>query len=203
MELDTIRKNLDAPPCRSHGSKSLTPAAVLLPLMKRDGEVRILFTKRSQSVRVHKGQISFPGGVREESDQDLLATALREAHEEIGLLPADVDVLGSVGPVETVTSGFLVHTFVGQIPHPYPFRLCDREVARILTVPLSFIADTANWHRSSSRVNGNVFEWFFIPCGKHVIWGATARILGIFLRLNGIHVGWNEENDDRIRGKAV
>ena len=164
-------------------------AAVLFPLLNKDGEVHILFTKRTQTVRVHKGQISFPGGVRDRADEDLLATALREADEEIGLRLEDVEILGSLEPVETVTSGFLVHTFVGLIPYPYPFQLNSREVAKILTVPLSFVANPANWREFFSNLSDRPFEGFSVPYGEHVIWGATARILRFFLKRNGIDVG--------------
>ncbi|MBW1897149.1 MAG: CoA pyrophosphatase, partial [Deltaproteobacteria bacterium] len=113
MELDTIRKNLEWRAVDDRSSANFTPAAVLFPLLKKNGEVHILFTKRTQTVRAHKGQISFPGGVRDQGDESLLATALREAREEIGLQPEDVDVIGSLEPVSTITSGFFIYTYVG------------------------------------------------------------------------------------------
>jgi 8-oxo-dGTP pyrophosphatase MutT (NUDIX family) len=189
MELDIIRKNLSAGLHESTTPDDLTPAAVLLPLFEKDGALHILFTKRTQTVRAHKGQISFPGGVRDKADENLLATALRESSEEVGLQPKDVDIIGPLKPVGTVTSGFLVHTFVGLIPYPYPFKLNSREVAEILTVPLSYLASPKNWRERFSNMNDGPFEGSFVSYGEHIIWGATARILRIFFRTNGIDVG--------------
>ena len=119
--LDVIRKNLRAEIQENAFPSHLTPAAVLLPLLYKDDVLHILLTKRTKTVKAHKGQVSFPGGVRDLDDESMLATALREAHEEIGLHPKDVEVLGALEPIETVTSGFIVYTFVGRIPYPYPF----------------------------------------------------------------------------------
>jgi 8-oxo-dGTP pyrophosphatase MutT (NUDIX family) len=116
--LERIRKNLAAEPEQTSVSVNLTPAAVLLPLLHKDEELHILFTKRTQTVKAHKGQVSFPGGVRDPDDESLLKTALREAQEEIGLRPEDVEILGALDPITTVTTDFLVYTFVGQIPFP-------------------------------------------------------------------------------------
>ena len=181
--LGTIRKNLavSTPPERPV-SDGLTPAAVLFPLLYKDDEPNILLTRRTQMVKTHKGQVSFPGGVRDAADKSLLVTALREADEEIGLQPNDVQILGSLDPVSTASSGFLVHSFVGLIPYPYPFRLNSREVADILIVPFHFLADAKRWHRNPLISNNQPFDDYFVPYGKHLIWGATARILKIFFK---------------------
>ena len=180
--LGTIRKNLAASPPECPVSDSLTPAAVLFPLLYKDDEPNILLTRRTQMVKTHKGQVSFPGGVRDAADKSLLVTALREADEEIGLQPNDVQILGSLDPVSTASSGFLVHSFVGLIPYPYPFRLNSREVADILIVPFHFLADAKRWHRNPLISNNQPFDDYFVPYGKHLIWGATARILKIFFK---------------------
>ncbi len=178
--LGIIRKNLAAE-SRDHPiSGSLTPAAVLLPLLNKDDELNILLTRRTQMVKAHKGQVSFPGGVRDAADESLLSTALREAQEEIGLQPKDVEILGSLDPVATTSSGFLVHSFVGLVPYPYPFRLNSREVAETLMVPFHFLADAKHWHRIPFISNNQPFDHYFVPYGKYLIWGATARILKIF-----------------------
>ena len=178
--LDTIRKSLAAEPREHPVSGSLTPAAVLLPLLYQDDKLSILLTRRTQTVKAHKGEVSFPGGVQDAADESLLATALREAQEEIGLQPDDVEILGSLDPVATSSSGFLVYSFVGLIPYPYPFRLNSREVAEILMVPLHFLADSKHWHRNPFVSNNQSSDDYFVPYGKYLIWGATAHILKIF-----------------------
>ncbi len=186
--LERIRKNLAAEPEQTSVSANLTPAAVLLPLLHKDDELHILFTKRTQTVQAHKGQVSFPGGVRDPDDESLLETALREAQEEIGLRPKDVEILGALDPIPTVTTGFLVYTFVGQIPFPYPFQLNSREVAEILVVPFQFLADEAHWSWRSYQAHNQPFQAYFVTYGDHRIWGATARILKIFFKKNGIEM---------------
>ena len=176
----TIRKNLANGPRELPISRNLTPAAVLLPLLYKDDELIILLTKRTQMVKVHKGQVSFPGGVKDAADKSFLVTALREAQEEIGLEPKDVEILGSLDPITTTSSGFLVHSLVGLIPYPYSFQLNGREVEEILMVPFNFLSDVKNWYRNSSVWNNPPFDDFFVPYFKYLIWGATARILKIF-----------------------
>ena len=189
MDLHSLRLSLHVTSTESPGPGNLVSAAVLLPLVQKETGVEILFTRRAQTVRTHKGQISFPGGVRDDADESLLFTALREADEEIGLRPEDVEILGSLKPVETITSGFLIHTFIGLIPYPYPFQLNGREVAEILMVPIDFLSDPARWHRRCFDSNEGLREAHCVSYGKHLIWGATARILKIFFRQTGIEVG--------------
>ena len=186
--LERIRHNLSAVPQYSSSPPDLTVAAVLLPLLSKEEELHVLLTKRTQTVKVHKGQISFPGGVQEPSDESLLATALRESQEEIGLGPHDVEILGALDPIRTVTTSFLVHTFVGFIPYPYPFQPDGREVAEILLVPWHFLADDANWSKRSYHANNRSFEAYFVSYGDYRIWGATARILKNFFEKNGIEM---------------
>lgn len=189
MDLNSMRKSLGATSPESPEPGNLVPAAVLLPLVQKETQIEILFTKRTQTVRAHKGQISFPGGVRDEGDESLLFTALREADEEIGLRPQDVEIIGSLKPVETITSRFLIHTFIGLIPYPYPFQLNGREVAEILMVPIDFLSDPGRWHRRCFDSNHGLREAQCVSYGKHLIWGATARILKIFFQQTGINVG--------------
>jgi 8-oxo-dGTP pyrophosphatase MutT (NUDIX family) len=184
--LERIRNNLAAEPEQKSVSANLIPAAVLLPLLLKDDDLHILFTKRTQTVKAHKGQVSFPGGVRDSNDASLLTTALREAEEEIGLKPKDVEILGALDPITTVTTGFLVYTFVGLIPYPYPFQLDGREVAEILTAPLHYLADDAHWSKRYYQAHDKSFEAYFVTYAHYRIWGATARILKIFFEKNGI-----------------
>jgi 8-oxo-dGTP pyrophosphatase MutT (NUDIX family) len=188
MKLESIRNNLILEPQTSSVAKNLTVAAVLLPLLFKEQELHVLFTKRTQTVKVHKGQISFPGGVHDPHDENLLTTALREAQEEIDLKPEDVEILGALDPVATVTTGFQVHTFVGLIPYPYTFKPNGREVAEILTVPLHFLANDNHWSRRFYQTGSQAFEAYFISYDNYRIWGATARILKIFLERNGVHM---------------
>ncbi|NNG07593.1 MAG: CoA pyrophosphatase, partial [Desulfobacteraceae bacterium] len=104
-------------------TSSYIHAAVLFPLFSANGEYGVLFTQRTQTVENHKGQISFPGGAVEAEDGSLEETALREAHEEVGLLSNDVEILGQLDDTTTVVSYFVVHPFVGVIPYPYDFRI--------------------------------------------------------------------------------
>jgi 8-oxo-dGTP pyrophosphatase MutT (NUDIX family) len=186
--LERIRHNLDVQTQEPSVQANLTHAAVLLPLLLKDDTLHILFTKRTQTVKVHKGQVSFPGGVRDPNDHSLMTTALREAQEEIGLDPQDVEILGTLEPISTVTTGFLVYTFVGLIPYPYPFKLNGREVAEILVVPCHFLADQTHWSRRYYRSNDKPFEAYFVSYGDYRIWGATARILKNFFERNGVEI---------------
>ena len=188
MKLERIRNNLVTEPQASSVSKNLTVAAVLFPLLFKENELHVLFTKRTQTVKVHKGQISFPGGVHDPHDESLLATALREAQEEIGLKPEDVEILGELDPIATVTTGFQVHAFVGLIPYSYGFKPNLREVAEILTVPLHFLADDKHWSRRSYQTGDQAFEAYFVFYDNYRIWGATARILKIFFERNGVEM---------------
>jgi 8-oxo-dGTP pyrophosphatase MutT (NUDIX family) len=186
--LERIRKNLAAEPKHASVSANLTPAAVLLPLLLKDDELHILFTKRTQTVKAHKGQISFPGGVRDPDDKSLLNTALREVKEEIGLRPEDIEILGALDPITTVTTGFLVYTFVGLIPFPYPFQLNGREVAEILIVPFDFLTNDSHWSSRFYQAPNQPFQAYFVTYAHYRIWGATARILKIFFEKNGIEM---------------
>jgi 8-oxo-dGTP pyrophosphatase MutT (NUDIX family) len=186
--LEQIRKNLAVEGQQPTVSTDHTPAAVLLPLLIKDSTLHILFTKRTHLVKVHKGQISFPGGVHDPADKSLQTTALREAQEEIGLSRKDVEILGSLDPISTVTTRFLIYTFVGVIPYPYPFQPNGREVAEILIVPFDFLADDHHWTRRFYHANDTAFKAYFINYGNYRIWGATARILKMFFERNGFRM---------------
>jgi 8-oxo-dGTP pyrophosphatase MutT (NUDIX family) len=158
----------------------LLPAGVLVPLFLVEEEPRLLFTQRTFTVRDHQGQISFPGGVQNLQDPDLLTTALRETEEEIGLKPEVVEVLGRLNPVATVT-GYWINPFVALIPHPYDFRLNPLEVRQLLVYSLKEFFPPARWSTGDYHYQGRVVRVCCWRYKKTVIWGATARILLNFL----------------------
>jgi len=160
------------------------PSAVLLLLYEQGGEDHVLFQVRTSHVLHHKGEISLPGGARDPEDESLLATALRETHEEIGVQPGHVEVFGGLDEL-TTRSGYTITPYVGAIvdPGPYPFALAPREVDQLLTVPLSHLSDAANHEWSVRELDGvSAAERAFLYEG-HRIWGATARIVGGYLDL--------------------
>ena len=161
---------------------NLIRAAVLIPLFKKHGEYHLLLTRRTDKVRHHKGQISFPGG-RQDEGEDLLATALREAREEMGIEAKDVRVLGELDDMCTVSSDFCISPFVGLIPYPYPFKINPQEIDQILEVPLStFLDEKKFWEETQDR-NGEPLQVYFYQHEDYTIWGATARILKQLLDL--------------------
>lgn len=165
---DRVRETVEEP--------SLKCAAVLIPLLYRDGEWWVLVTLRTQHVEHHKGQISFPGGACDSEDESLEATALREAHEEIGIPPAAVDIVGMLDDLPTVT-GFVVTPFVGVVPHTFSYRLNRCEVAAVVEVPISFLRDPCNLRVEQREHKGQLHDVLLWEYGTHVIWGATARML--------------------------
>ena len=179
MSLAKVRQRMSAalsnPSVSPVPAGDLRPAAVLVPLFKDEGAWKVLFTKRTESVEHHKGQISFPGGVQDPEDIDLCATALRETEEEIGLARGAVSIVGAMDPIKTITN-YLIHPFVGVIPYPYPFRLNTREVERLITPSLEGLIQEA----SSQQPRQGGLNLTFNRQGE-VIWGATARILYRFL----------------------
>jgi 8-oxo-dGTP pyrophosphatase MutT (NUDIX family) len=160
----------------------LIRAAVLLPLFIKDGSCHILFTKRTDKVRYHKGEISFPGGNYDATDKDLLATALREAHEEIGLKPQDVYLLGALDEMMTMTD-FIVSPFVGFIPYPYTFIPSHEEIDEIIILPLTGFLKEGVLSEEYRTYNERTEKVSVYQCGGHVIWGATAKILRQFLEI--------------------
>ena len=154
----------------------LVPAAVLVPVMIDGAGLSMLLTRRTPHLHVHGGQISFPGGRLERDDPDAAAGALREAEEEIGLDPRAVEVIGRLDTYVTRT-GFEVTPVVGLVSKPVDLRPDPFEVAEIFEVPLDFVVDPRNRERRSREFKGTVREFWAIPYGEYVIWGATAGML--------------------------
>jgi len=156
--------------------QDLLPAGVLVPLFLSQGMSHLLFTQRTMTVKDHRGQIAFPGGVRDPGDPNLLATALRETQEEIGLDPQVVEVLGSLKPIATIT-GYGVFAYVALIPYPYDFHLNRREVERLLFLPLEGFCEPGRWSTGPYTYRGRTTRVCYWRHDGTVIWGATARLL--------------------------
>ena len=152
-----------------------TDAAVLVALYLDDGRVHAVFTKRRENLRRHPGEISFPGGRRDETDPDLLATALREADEEIGLAPSAVRLLGALQPTPTIATGYAIYPFVGLIEPGTVWRLSAREVADVLEFRLDDLL--AGYGRRRLLRRGIPIRTDTYVVGDELIWGATARIV--------------------------
>jgi 8-oxo-dGTP pyrophosphatase MutT (NUDIX family) len=190
---EQLRLRFEKPPVWSpeiHGERRWTDrgparASVLVPLVQRD-ELTVLLTQRTEHLTDHAGQISFPGGRAESYDADEVATALREAQEEIGLDPSVVEVLGRL-PIYTTGSGFIVTPVVGLLPPDQPLAPDPNEVAEVFEVPLSFLMNPAHHRRHQVDVEGLRREFLSMawhgPGHRHheerryFIWGATAAML--------------------------
>jgi 8-oxo-dGTP pyrophosphatase MutT (NUDIX family) len=160
-----------------------TDAAVLVPLYVQGGELHAVFTRRREDLRRHPGEISFPGGRYDEGETDLVATALREAEEEIGLPSEAVEVLGALQPTPTIATGYAVYPFVGMIDGGRTWTLSAREVAEVLELSLPDLQ--AGYGRRRLVRRGLPIRTDTYVVGDHLIWGATARILGDLLDRTG------------------
>ncbi|HKD68456.1 MAG TPA: CoA pyrophosphatase [Candidatus Binataceae bacterium] len=184
-EIETLRRRL-APlhgPDGAAGTRGKVRAAVLVPIFDRDGELYMLFIRRSATVATHQGQVAFPGGRSEPEDPDILTTALREAQEEVGLRPETVEVLGRLTTAATMTSNYLVTPFVGVIGVPTDLRADEHEVAEIFSVPFAALRDPRfrghyKWNRG-----GSIQDYPAIFYGEQPIWGLTLRITEELLAL--------------------
>ncbi|HLQ28333.1 MAG TPA: CoA pyrophosphatase [Ktedonobacteraceae bacterium] len=163
---------------RPHARK----AAVLLGLFEREGQTCLVFIRRSSSLRTHGGEIAFPGGGAESTDSSLVMTALREAQEEIGLDPANVEVLGVLHPVFTVVSNYLVVPVVAFLPQGLGMmRLQASEVTEIILAPLHKLADPTIFHTEKWTRDRQARTIYFYDYGSYRIWGVTARVLNDLL----------------------
>ncbi len=158
-----------------------TPAAVLLPIYYKQDEYYILFIKRTEKVAKHKGEISFPGGVYEEEDKTLVATALRECAEEIDLMADEVEILGELDDEVSLTTNYIISTFVALIPWPHQLKVDGEETEEIIEVPISALLDKGC--RRQEILDGVTVTSYFYNYQGRVIWGATARILNQFLNI--------------------
>ena len=175
---EVASSDFDLNPAGSWGQSDakLRPAAVLVPLISRPGGVSVILTKRASHLKHHPGQIAFPGGKVDETDTGTVAAALREAHEEIGLQPQNVSVMGTLPFHHTVTS-FQVTPVVGHVLEDFTPVPEAGEVAEVFQVPLDYLSDPANFRVEGRFWGGSQRYYYTVPFGPYYIWGATARIL--------------------------
>lgn len=162
----------------------LVQAAVIVPILEKDGQAHFLFTKRTTHVAQHKGEICFPGGHHETRDSTLLDTALRETHEEIGLPPEAVEVLGEMSQEKTYATRFIISPFVARIPYPYPFRADPHEIEEIMAIPVESLRNKNGFREETWSFDGaGTRPVCFFSYQGYIIWGATARILKSLLEM--------------------
>ncbi len=186
--LEQIRSGLSLhhPPQNPHPQKR---ASVLIPLLERGGEIRVLLTRRADALRSHSGQVSFPGGKQDPGDPSALHTALRETREEIGLLPDQVEILGTLDQIISLHH-YLVTPFVGWISSSFIPRLNPMEIESVFEVPLAFLMNPENhWSEELRRRSIPVISHHF-QYGEYDIWGLTAKLL---IRLLEIGLGHNPD----------
>lgn len=165
---------------QQNNQNNLRQAAVLIPFVKEEGEWHLVFIRRSEFEHDrHSGQVAFAGGKYEPSDPSLRATALRETYEEIGIHPRDVKVLGQLNSHHSVTA-FQITPIVGTVQWPYPLNIDEREVARVFTMPLKWLANKRNRelrYREFKNFERSVPVVYFKEYDGEVLWGATARMV--------------------------
>jgi len=157
-------------------SRPIRNAAVLIPIIERPDELTVLFTRRTEHLTNHAGQVSFPGGRAEDIDDGPVATALRETEEEVGLHRSFVDVVGALGPYETVTR-FMVTPVVGIVSPGFELKIDPNEVAEVFEVPLAHLLNPINQEKRSREWKGQTRYYFQVSYNGHRIWGATAGMV--------------------------
>lgn len=163
-------------------AEKATPAAVLIPLFFKNGEAHLLFTKRTEIVEHHKGQISFPGGKRERGDRNLRTTALRETEEEVGIKPKDITILGQIDRMVTNTL-YRVSPFVGSFSYPYPYTINEDEIVHLIEVPLLHLLDPAIFELKPFTAFGREWMVHYYNYKSEIIWGVTGFLLSNFISI--------------------
>lgn len=156
--------------------QTLRPAGVLIPVLERPGQLSVLLTQRSAELKHHAGQVSFPGGRMEDADEDVVQAALRETHEEVGIPPDAITVIGYLNPMPTVT-GYAVTPVVGMVSGDQPLRLDRTEVEYAFEVPLTFLLDERNERASEREYQGRKIPTVEFHYESERIWGATAHMV--------------------------
>jgi len=194
LQAEALRRRFGQPPVWSPEiaverqfttGRAPTHASVLVPLVQRNEGLAVLLTQRTDHLTDHPGQVSFPGGRAEPEDADAVATALREAHEEIGLKPGQIDVIGQL-PTYTTGTGFIVTPVIGLVQPDFSIQIDPFEVADVFEVPLSFLMNPANHRWHVVEVSGSKREFLSMPWvgvdaagqpRRYFVWGATAAML--------------------------
>jgi 8-oxo-dGTP pyrophosphatase MutT (NUDIX family) len=189
LDIATLKRMLALPRDASGDSSdpgalddaTLRPASVLVPIVAREEGLTVLFTRRTERLRNHSGQVAFPGGREEPQDGSPEAAALRETREEIGLDAAHIELIGRLDQYRTRT-GFRITPVVGIVQPPFALLRDPHEVDEIFEVPLSFLLDPANHAQRSREFEGRTARFYVMQYGTHCIWGATAGMLVAFYR---------------------
>ncbi len=180
--IEVIKEKLSKYPKTTLKVANLRPSAVMLIIYPKNEGYSILLNKRSEEVEHHKGEISFPGGAKDPEDNTMLDVALRETHEEMGICPKDIHVLGELSEVST-NSGFVINTFVATIPYPYKFQISSAEIAEVIEMPLESILDQTNRREEAWVDEERLARGFIYAYNGHLVYGATARILSQLVTL--------------------
>jgi 8-oxo-dGTP pyrophosphatase MutT (NUDIX family) len=178
--LDDLRDSFPGRERKTAVLQGFRPAAVLVPVIAAAEGPEFLLTKRTEDVETHKGQISFPGGMRDRDDASPEATALRETEEELGIEPSRVAILGLLDDIATPT-GFVITPVVGLLKTLPPLAPNPAEVAETFTVPWKVFLDPANGRTEEREFLGESRTIWFYDTGRHIVWGATASIIHALL----------------------
>jgi 8-oxo-dGTP pyrophosphatase MutT (NUDIX family) len=179
-----VRENLENREIKTYQYANVPyrDAAVIIPLFFKNDQAHLLFTKRTDNVEHHKGQISFPGGMKDTVDNDLLDTAIRETWEEMGIKSEDITILGRTDNFLTNTH-FMVTPFVGHFPYPYSYNINEGEIASVLEVPLKSLLNPAVFRIEKWKRNGILWDVHFYDYNGENIWGVTGFLLSNFLSI--------------------
>jgi 8-oxo-dGTP pyrophosphatase MutT (NUDIX family) len=185
QQLSLLRMGLLAPEEAALPAAGQATAAVLIPIFERANQLHIVYITRSHLVGSHRGQVAFPGGKVDPGDRTLAAAALREAHEEVGIAPESVELLGAFPTMCTATTGMAVASFAGVIPAGLELRAEPSEVADVFSVSLSDLSDPANRTIYDLRREGLLWKFPAINCGGRILWGLTYRLTVNLLEMIG------------------
>jgi len=179
-------KNNSVKSIDSETMQKVRPAAVLIPLIKIEDDWHLLYTRRSDFLSSHRGQVSFPGGAWEENDRNLESTALREAWEEIGVPSEKIELLGCLEPRLLIT-GFYVTPVIGKISWPIVLKVTESEVEKVFSIPFSWLINKDNRYIREREWLGNKYPVvYFYPYDNEVLWGATASMTLELLEILGL-----------------
>ncbi|GGE64776.1 MULTISPECIES: CoA pyrophosphatase [Shewanella] len=186
MDKDELLTRFQLRALSRYHSSPLTPAklraaAVLIALEPGVQGPELILTQRPKHLKAHPGQVSFPGGKPEAEDQNLIMTALREAEEEIGLAPDNVEIIGQL-PNHPTFTGFEITPVLGWVKSPFEAQIDPAEVQELFRVPLAFLLEEENRHTAMFERRGHFYPVTFIPYRRHFIWGATAAIIDMLCR---------------------